>query len=432
MNLKPNLKDTYYIETLGCDKNTVESERISFALTQAGLTRSQVPDDADILIVNTCGFITKAKEESVEAILTSVELKTLNPWVRLIVTGCLAERYSAELSEEIPEIDFLCGCDHKRILDYLNLTPPSEPGRLLMTPSHYAYLKISEGCDKHCTFCAIPKIRGRQVSVPIVDLIEEAFALARSGVKELILVAQDCGDYGRDLYGKRTLCELLRKLDEIPNLDWIRLMYVYPETIDDELIETIKSSKKILHYIDIPFQHASDDILIAMNRPTTTDKIFALIERIRNQIPDMAIRSTFICGFPGETPEDIKKLGDFIRYAKLDRVGVFEFSPEEGTKAYDMSSQIDDEVKQERFEHLMEISESVSEQNLARFVDHTLNVLIEEPYEGEEGIYIARSYLDAPEVDGIVYVYTDKRLKIGELYEVTITDSLVHDLIART
>jgi ribosomal protein S12 methylthiotransferase len=299
------------------------------------------------------------------------------------------------------------------------------------TPSHYAYLKISEGCDKRCSFCVIPSIRGRQASRPVEDLIQEARGLAENGARELILVAQDTGDYGTDLYGERALPRLLAGLEAIEDLRWIRLMYVYPESITDGLIDTIASSDKILRYLDIPFQHASDRVLATMRRASRRAEIDATLAALRERLPGVAIRSTFIVGFPGELDSDVLELAGFLREARLNRVGVFEFSREEGTDAYDMPGQVDAEDKRLRLGEVMELQEAISGEILASWVGSTLEVVVDEEDEGGEGVYIARSYMDAPEVDGVVYVYSNAPLEPGDFLEVLVTDSMEHDLIGR-
>jgi ribosomal protein S12 methylthiotransferase len=389
-------------------------------------------DGADVVLINTCAFIDPAKEESVEAIMAGVAIKRESGCL-LAVCGCMPERYRDELEAEIPEIDLLAGADDAEgivaWLDGIDRREPSEPsvGRVRLTPGHYAYLKISEGCDKRCAFCAIPGIRGPMVSRPIDELLSEAEELAASGAKELILVAQDSGEYGRDLYGRRMLPELLRRLDGVSGVAWVRLMYVYPETIDDALLSALEKSEKALRYLDVPFQHASDPVLSRMGRPSTRADIDELLARIRERLPGVAIRSGFIAGFPGETEEDVDSLESFLRSADLARVGVFEFSPEEGTRAREMTEQVPPETAAARRDRLMALAEDLSEARLAGMVGTELDVIIEE--EEEAGVYSGRSYMDAPEVDGAVYVHSGSRLEIGGIIKVKIVDSLTHDLI---
>lgn len=426
--------------TLGCPKNTVDSENMAYLLSEKGYEITDDPMLADAVIINTCGFIHDAKEESVETIMQAVMLKKERSELRIIVTGCLAQRYAQELENEIPEVDLFVGTGNfYEIAETLERSekiqlgdidaPIEETGRVLTTPAYYAYLKLAEGCDKHCTYCIIPKIRGKQRSRKMEDILQEAQRLADSGVKELILIAQDTGEYGTDLYGERKLSELLVKLDRISGLNWIRLLYVYPETIDDALIDVMANAKKILHYIDIPFQHISDRVLKRMGRLTDSSAINHLIDRLRIRIPDIVIRSTFIVGFPQETKEDVSELADFLRSARLDRVGIFRYSKEEGTPAAEMSGQISETEKQCRYDELMAIQEAVSDSILEQYRGCTMETVIEE--EAEEGVYCGRTRIDAPEIDGVIYVYSDSPLEIGEFYPVTVEDSMEYDLIGR-
>lgn len=428
------------IVTLGCPKNTVDSENMAYLLQQEGHTILDDPQDADVIIINTCGFIHDAKEESVEAIMQAVALKELNQKMRIIVTGCLAQRYAKELAKEIPEADVFVGTGNFYEIaemlgkcDRINLgdidSEIVETGRILTTPSYYAYIKLAEGCDKHCTYCIIPKIRGRQRSRKMEDIVQEARRLASEGVRELILIAQDTGEYGTDIYGERKLAELLISLDQIDELQWIRLLYVYPETIDDKLIAVMANAKRILPYIDIPFQHISDAVLRRMGRMTDSLSIHQLIAKLRESIPEIVIRSTFIVGFPQETRDDVQELADFLRESKLDRVGIFRYSREEGTPAAEMDGQISEEEKQRRYDELMSIQEAVSDAVLEKYLDMELDAVVEEKI--EPGIYCARTRIDAPEIDGVVYIYSDETLQIGEFYPITIEDSMEYDLIGR-
>jgi len=434
------LNKKVYFLTLGCDKNTVDSENMSYILDEAGIESVYDIDEADIIVVNTCAFINDAKEQSVEAIMQAVSEKISNPEIKIVVTGCLAQRYSAELLEEIPEIDHIIGTGQIYNIDKIILSgekcsteninsPIEETGRILSTPEHYAYVKIAEGCNKRCSYCIIPKLRGKQRSRSMEDIVYEVTQIADGGVKEIILVAQDTGEYGVDLYGERKLPELLRELNKIDSLRWIRLMYVYPETVSDELILSIKECEKVLNYIDIPLQHINDRILRLMNRHITKDGIIDIINRLRNAIPDIAIRSTFITGFPTETELETDELAEFFREYRLDRVGVFPYSAEEGTPAAKMQGQIDDDEKMRRYEYLMGVLEQISDNKLEERIDTTMQVIIED--KENDGVYSARSYLDCPEIDGCVYVYTDNVLHSGDIVDVIIEDSMEYDLIGR-
>ncbi len=429
-----------WITTLGCPKNEVDSENMAYILKHAGYAIAGEPDEADIVLVNTCGFIADAKEESVAAIFEAVQLKKDRPELKLVVTGCLAQRYAAALEAEIPEIDCIVGVTaqadlasvlasgEKTAIKDIDAQVP-ETGRVLEGAPHTAYIKISEGCDKCCTYCIIPKIRGRQRSRKMEDIEAEARMLADAGVKELIVVAQDIGEYGTDLYGGRMLYELLTRLEEIEGLRWIRLMYLYPETVDDPLIDVIAKSSKILHYLDIPFQHIDDTVLRAMNRRTCAADIRALIEKLRSRMPDVALRSTFIVGFPGETQAQFDSLCGFVAQAGLIRVGAFKYSREEDTPAAAMKRQVSEAVKQKRYDALMRIQMDVSEKLMQKFIGSTLEALIEE--EIGENTYAARSYLDAPEIDGAVYVQSDTKLKAGDMVRVKIESADAYDLTGR-
>lgn len=433
-----------FILTLGCPKNTVDSENMMYLLEQGGY---EIVDDAslaDYIVINTCTFIRDAMEESINSILEATLVKKDREDVKIIATGCLAQRYPEELEKEIPEIDVFLGTGQfqniREVLDSLSESegvvvktddincPVFETGRELSTPSHYAYLKVSEGCNKNCTYCIIPKIRGRQRSRRIEDIVREAEDLAKRGVRELILISQDVGEYGSDLYGRKMLVPLLEKLEEIEGISWIRLLYIYPETVSEELISLIKGSEKILHYIDMPLQHINDRILKKMGRRTSRAEIEKTISTLREKMDDIIIRSTFITGFPSETEEEHDELLRFIKDAKLDRVGFFTYSREEGTRAYDMEGQIPEEVKEERFDQLMSLQEEVSRANLERFTGKVLEVIIEEMI--EEGVYVGRSYMDTPEIDGEVYV-EGTGLETGKIYRVAIEESMEYDLAGR-
>ena len=429
---------TVYIHTLGCPKNEADSEYIASLLDERGFVLVSDPQEADIVLINTCAFVDDAKEESVEAILEACAMKEDRKDLKIGVFGCLAQRYARELKKEIPEADWFIGTgSFNDIADIISEesggiflgdidTPQGEFGRLVEYDTPYAYVKISEGCEKHCTYCIIPKLKGSHRSRRMEDILSEVSILAEEeGKSEIILVAQDTAYYGIDLYGKRMISELIRRIAEIGGVEWIRLLYVYPEEVDDELIETFVSCGKLVKYIDIPLQHINDRILKRMNRRTDSAAIRELIAKLRKAVPDIAIRSSFITGFPGESDEEAQELCSFLREAHLTRAGVFCYSCEEGTPAAQMEEQIPQEVKEERRDMLMQAQMEVSEEILSGFVGRTLRVLIEDE---EEGFYVGRSYLDSPEIDGAVYVKSDKELEFNEYYEVLITDSTEYDL----
>ena len=438
-----------FILTLGCPKNTVDSENIMYLLKEQGY---EIVDDAtisDYIIINTCTFIHDAMEESINSILEATLVKKDRNEVKIIVTGCLAQRYHEELLKEIPEVDAFVGTgefyDMAKVLEKLDKDSEStlvnvenincpivETDRILSTPSYTAYLKVSEGCDKHCTYCVIPSIRGKQRSRKLEDIVCEAKRLVQRGVKEIILIAQDVGEYGTDLYGKRRLPDLLEELNNIEGLKWIRVLYIYPETISDELIDKLAKLDKVVKYIDMPLQHINNDILKKMGRRTSKEDILSIIRKLRKNVEGIKIRSTFITGFPSETKEQHEELLEFIKLYQLDRVGFFKYSREEGTPAYNMDNQIDEEVKEERYIELMKAQEEVSEELMEMYLDKTLEVLVEEEVEGEDNVYIGRSYMDCPEIDGEVYIYAHKPLEIGGFYDILIEDSMEYDLIGRT
>ncbi len=441
------MNNKVFFITLGCPKNTVDSENMMFSLDEAGFTLTQNAEEADIIVINTCAFILDAKEESVSTILDAVEMKKENPEIKIVVTGCLAQGYAEDLTAELPEVDMFLGtgdmfalAEHLKALcageaekihtDNINCAVIEE-GRLLTTQT-YAYLKLSEGCNKHCTYCIIPSLRGRQRDRDFDSIIAEAKDLADGGIKEIILIAQDTGEYGTEKYGRRRLAELLTKLNEIEKLKRIRLMYVYPEAVTDELISAMASSSRVMHYIDIPMQHISDSVLKRMGRQTNAARIREIIKSLRSAMPDIAIRSSFIAGFPGESRDESVELGEFFKEAKLTRLGVFAYSREEGTPAYSMEGQISESEKISRKDHLLKIQQDISREIMEGFIGRSLEVLVEE-YAGKEdgdNIYVGRSYLDAPDVDGCVYIYTEKELVLGSYVCVPINDCLEYDLIA--
>jgi ribosomal protein S12 methylthiotransferase len=421
-------KEKVSVITLGCSKNTVDSERLMRQIQLNNIPLTEDPNNADTVIINTCGFIEAAKEESVNTILQAVALKNSGKLKKLIVAGCLSERYMNDLKKEIPEVDVYFGTEkYEEIIRELGGKFKYEllGERLLSTPSHTAYLKISEGCDHPCSFCAIPLMRGKHVSRTMESLIEEAEFLASNGTKELIIIAQDTTDYGKDLYGKKNLSTLLNKLSEIKGIEWIRLMYAYPSHFPDDVIETIADNPKILKYVDIPLQHISDDVLKSMRRGVTSKQTYNLLYKLRNKIPDITLRTTFIVGYPNETEKDFEQLINFIQEIKFDRVGTFTFSVEENTSSFILGDIVSKEEKERRKEKLMEIQSKISLEKNESFVGKTLKVLLESK---ESEYYVGRSYRDAPEVDGEVLFKSGKKLKPGNFYDVKITDYDEYDL----
>lgn len=430
--------------SLGCDKNLVDSEVMLGILADRGFEMTDTEDDADIIIINTCCFINDAKEESINTILEMAEYKKTGPCKALIVTGCLAQRYKQEIVDEIPEVDAVIGTSkYDEIFDavdqalkgshFLDVDDldrlPSVPGkRILTTGGHYAHLKIAEGCDKHCTYCIIPKIRGNYRSVPMEQLLAEAASLAEQGVKELILVAQETTLYGVDLYGKKSLHILLKELAKIKSIRWIRILYCYPEEIYPELIETIKNEKKVCHYLDMPIQHASDAILKRMGRRTTKAQLKETVSLLRKEIPDIVLRTTLIAGFPGETQEQHEELMEFVDEMEFERLGVFAYSPEENTPAASMPDQIPEEIKEERRDAILELQQEIAFDKAADMVGRTLYAMIEGKV-ADEPAYVARTYADSPDIDGYVFVNTGEMLMSGDFVKVKITGSAEYDLI---
>ncbi|MBQ5738177.1 MAG: 30S ribosomal protein S12 methylthiotransferase RimO [Alistipes sp.] len=422
------------IITLGCSKNTVDSEHLAAQLKEYGYQIAFDSDrtDADVVVINTCGFIGDAKQESIETILHAAQLKEAGKIEELFVVGCLSQRYREELREELPEVDDFFGVnDWADIVERLGAKyrRENETLREISTPSHYAYLKISEGCNWMCGYCAIPLIRGRHHSVPMEDLITEAESLVAKGVREIMVIAQDTTYYGVDLYGERKLAELLERLCRIDKLEWIRLHYAYPTDFPDEVIEVMAREKKICRYLDIPFQHISDNQLTAMKRRHTKAEALTLIEKLRRAIPDIALRTTLLVGYPGETEEDFAELMEFVKATKFDRLGVFAYSEEEGTySATRLKDDVPEEVKQQRVDRIMRLQERVSLENNARRIGETMRVIIDRK-EGE--LYIGRSEYDSPEVDQEIIVDScGKRLYRGRFYDVKITDCEDYDLFA--
>ncbi len=430
--------------SLGCDKNLVDSEVMLGLLDKKGYQIVDSEEDADIIVVNTCCFIHDAKEESIQTILEMAEYKKEGKLKALIVTGCLAQRYQQEIIDEIPEVDAVLGTtsyDHiveaveealagngHVVLEDVDALPDVKEKRLVTTGGHYAYMKIAEGCDKHCTYCIIPKLRGNYRSVPMEKLLAEAKDLADQGVKELILVAQETTVYGKDLYGEKSLHKLLRELCKISKIQWIRILYCYPEEIYDELIQTIKEENKVCHYLDLPIQHASDAVLKRMGRKTSKAQLVEMIEKLRKEIPDISLRTTLITGFPGETQEQHEELKDFVDEMEFDRLGVFTYSPEEDTPAATMTEQIPEEVKEDRQAELMELQQEIAFDLAEDMVGREVLVMIEGKV-ADENAYVGRTYKDAPNVDGLIFINTDEELMSGDFARVRVTGALEYDLI---
>lgn len=430
--------------SLGCDKNLVDTEEMLGLLKNEGYSFTDDETEADIIVINSCCFINDAKEESINTILEMAELKKEGNLKALIVTGCLAERYKDEVLKEIPEVDAVLGTASydnivqviEKVLDgekQMNFMPLdrlvlTDTKRVLTGGGHFAHLKIAEGCDKHCTYCIIPKIRGKYRSVPMEKLVKEATYLAEQGVKELILVAQETTIYGVDLYGEKSLHKLLLELCKIKGISFIRLMYCYPEEIYDELIETMKNNEKICNYIDMPIQHCSNNILKKMGRRTSKEDIIAIIRKLRKEIPDIVIRTTLISGFPGETEEDHEELLDFVDEMEFERLGVFAYSPEEDTPAAIMSEQIDEDVKEDRRAEIMELQQEIAFENGEKYIGKEVLAVVEGKIV-DESAYVARTYMDAPDIDGNIFIMTGEMLMTGDFVKVKVTGSCDYDLI---
>ena len=430
--------------SLGCDKNLVDTEVMLGLLASRGYEMTDDEQEADIIVINTCCFIHDAKEESIQNILEMAELKKEGKVKALIVTGCLAERYKDEILEEIPEVDEVLGTtaydkildavdaalegDQEVILSDIDALPLPETKRLVTTGGHFAYLKIAEGCDKHCTYCIIPKVRGNYRSVPMERLVNEARELAEQGVKELILVAQETTLYGKDLYGEKSLHKLVRALCNINGIRWIRILYCYPEEITDELIQVMKEEPKVCHYLDLPIQHANDTILKRMGRRTTKQELVDIVGKLRSEIPDICLRTTLITGFPGETAEQHEELMQFVDEMEFDRLGVFTYSPEEDTPAAGMPEQIDEEVKEDRQAEIMELQQEIAFDKAEDMIGREVLVMIEGKV-ADENAYVGRTYRDAPNVDGLIFINTDEELLSGDFARVKVTGALDYDLI---
>ena len=430
--------------SLGCDKNLVDTEMMLGMLQQKGFTFTDDETEADVVVVNTCCFIGDAKEESINTLLEMAELRKNGSIRALLATGCLAQRYREEIQKEIPEVDAILGTmaieeiaeaveqvlqgeGHNHFRE-LNSAPASYRDRVLTTGGHFAYLKIAEGCNKRCTYCIIPKVRGDYRSIPMEELTAQAEALAEKGVRELILVAQETTLYGVDLYGKKSLPELLHRLAAISGIYWIRILYCYPEEITEELIETIAAEPKVCHYLDIPIQHASDEVLRRMGRRTNQEELRQWIGRLRERIPDICLRTTLISGFPGETQEDFEELYRFVNEMEFDRLGVFPYSQEEDTKAAEMPDQGPEEVKCFRRDELMELQQAIAFEKAEQMIGRVLDVMVEGKV-ADEDVYVTRTYRDAPNVDGYLFLNTSATLMTGDFVKVLVTDSNEYDLI---
>lgn len=430
--------------SLGCDKNLVDTEFMLGMLENAGIGITDDENEADIIIVNTCCFINDAKEESVNTILEMAQLKTTGKCKALIVTGCLAQRYQKEIEEEIPEVDAVLGTNsYDDIVKAVNKAlegskyenfktleglPRVETKRILTTGGHYAYLKIAEGCNKHCTYCIIPAIRGEYRSVPMEELVAQAKDLAKEGVKELILVAQETTLYGIDLYGEKSLHKLLDELNQIHGLRWIRILYCYPEEIYDELIASIKRNDKVCHYLDMPVQHANDAILKRMGRRTNKEDLTRIITKLREEIPDIALRTTLICGFPGESEEQHEELMQFVNDMEFERLGAFAYSPEEGTPAAEFEDQIEEEQKLDWKDDVMELEQEIIFDQNEDMKGKEIWAFVEGKV-ADENAYVGRTYRDAPGVDGYIFINTDAELMSGDFVKVKVTGAYDYDLI---
>ncbi|NLL92927.1 MAG: 30S ribosomal protein S12 methylthiotransferase RimO [Clostridiales bacterium] len=429
--------------SLGCDKNLVDSEEMLGKLATEGFSFTDDETMADVIVINSCCFINDAKEESINTILEMAECKKNNVCKALIVTGCLAQRYKDEIVKEIPEVDAILGtANYDKIVSVVNnclnnvvneeffdLKPLPTPGkRLVTTGGYYAHLKIAEGCDKCCTYCIIPKIRGHYRSVPMEELIKQATYLASIGVKELILVAQETTIYGVDIYGKKSLHILLKELCKISGIQFIRIMYCYPEEIYDELISTIKEEEKICHYLDLPIQHANDLILKRMGRRTDKESLIAVIKKLREEIPDISIRTTLISGFPGEDEAQHKELVEFVDEMEFDRLGVFTYSPEENTPASEFPDQIDEEIKEERKDEIMSLQQEIAFDKSNDMIGRELLAIVDGKLP-DENAYIGRTYMDAPGIDGNIFIQTGEELMSGDFVKVKVTGAMEYDLI---
>ena len=436
-----------FFASLGCDKNLVDSEKMLSLIDKAGHTIIDDETTADVIVVNTCAFINDAMEESINSIIEYGKYKTIGNLKALIVTGCLAQRYKQEVFDELPEVDAVIGTNsYDKIIDAIEKAVNGNHnyficddldkslnlrGRMLSTGGHYAYLKISEGCNKRCTYCIIPSLRGNYRSFPMEDIIDEAKQLVRGGVKELILVAQDTGCYGYDLYGKKKLPKLLDELQAIDELRWIRILYCYPEEIDDALIDAIMRNDKVCHYIDMPIQHCNDNILKSMGRRTNRASLDNIINKLRTTIPDIVIRTTLITGFPGEGKCEFDELVEFVRDNHFERLGVFAYSRQEGTLSYDFDNQVDDDIKNARLDEIMDMQMHISHINNDKLIGCDLDVFVE-GFLPEDNTYVGRTYRDAPGVDGYFFIHTDETLNSGDYVRCRVTSCNEYDLIGVT
>lgn len=434
--------------SLGCDKNLVDSEIMLGLIDEKGYIITSDESEAEIIIINSCGFIMNANEEAIENILRVADYKNNGKCIGIIVTGCMAQRYRQEIFESLPEVDAVVGTgdfenignvikellDGKKQVELVTdknniLDENNSLKRILTTNTGFAYLKIAEGCDNFCTYCTIPSLRGKYRSRTIESLVKEAKQLSKQGAKEIILVAQDTSLYGTDIYGKKMLPELLNRLNNILDIEWIRILYCYPEHINDEIIEAMYVNSKVCHYIDMPIQHSDDSILKAMGRKSTRNDIENVIKKLRYKMPDICIRTTLIVGFPGETEYKFNNLVDFIKCVKFDRLGVFTYSREEGTPAYNMKNQIDENIKQKRKEYIMEIQKNISAEKCESFVGKELKVIVEGLIEEDKNVYCGRTYRDCYEVDGFVFFESNDRLISGDFLNIKITEASDYDLI---
>ncbi len=426
-----------HVTTLGCPKNIVDSENLLGLLKINNFAIEQSPEEADVLIINTCGFINDAKEESIQAILEALELKKQDPHKKVFVAGCLTQRYRQEIEQEIPEVDAIFGTE-----EYANILKALGRGhaaldtlyrsRLITTPRHYAYLKISEGCNHTCAFCAIPTIRGQHRSKPIEQLVEEARVLAANGTKELILVSQDTSYYGKDLYGKQRIVSLLEQLEAVDGIEWIRVLYWYPTNFPMEVLHWMQQSKKLVHYLDLPIQHISDSVLQKMRRGDTRESILKILKTARQLMPDITLRTTVIVGHPGETERDFEELLQFVQEVRFDRLGSFIYSDEEGTAAYEQPDKVAENVARERQERLMEVQREISSEKNQQEIGKSYQVLIDE-YNQDMNFFLARTYKDAPEIDNEVIILSteNKSLTVGQFQTVEIFDATEYELYAR-
>lgn len=434
--------------SLGCDKNLVDSEIMLGLIDERGYIITNDEKEADIIIINSCGFIMEANQEGIERVLDAADMKKEGCCKGIIVTGCMAQRYADEIFQSLPEVDAVVGTgDFEQIGDVIDriingeksvslvtdknhsIDPKNSLKRMISTTGGFGYLKIAEGCDNHCTYCTIPSLRGKYRSRTMESLVEEAKMMAEKGVREIILVAQDTTMYGIDIYKEKSLHKLLSQISKIEDIKWIRILYCYPENIDDNLINEMKNNPKVLHYIDMPIQHSEDKILKLMGRRNTKAELYNIIEKLRSEIPDICIRTTLITGFPGETEEDFKAQCSFIEDIKFDRLGVFAYSREEGTPAYKLPNQIDDDVKEERKDYLLQLQKLLSADICSKYTGKVLEVIVEGKIDGEDNVYAARSYRDCYEIDGFVFFECDRELLAGDFYNVKITSAGDYDLI---